>query len=743
VSDTINVLDSTSQPDNGPVPPGHQVNPLLTVHRMLRGRYHWALALGLLLSIPGGLGGYHAIRPMYTSTAIVRVAPTMPKILRKTEENQLPPLFESFVSAQASFLSSRRVLDLAVADEAVVQAGWPAQPAGIALLAKRLEVNNRRGTELIMASVNHEDPVLAQKAVNAVLKAYDSVQDELSGMTITDREQALVQRQRDLQRDLDLLRGQLSDLSMVHGTDDVNQLRDAKVQEMIRLDNMIASITFQLAGAEAAAIGVTPEAPANNKVSHDDLAQGDPTLRGLLDQALLIKTALDTKSRLLSPAHREIKDLQRSYDEHLAKIEERAAFLLGGGVTSTVEPGLPGGPVKSPEQLRVLLNDATRRRDLIKTDAIALDKTGTAILALKERLEGVKKDMDETTQRIDEIRLETRGSSAGRVTIIQRGDLPIEPSTDRRIPLAVGGACAGLGIGMGVLVLFGLLKGGYRYIDELDSAEVPVSLLGTVPDLSGDDLDHESMAALSVHHLRNMLEVQTGGRLAEGRVFTITSASAGDGKTSVAIALAMSFAASGSRTVLVDADLVGRGSTKQLNLSSSKGVCEATMHGATNGTAHGEVQETMTSRLWALPAGQVHGVVPEHLSPTSMGRLIRGLRQRFETVVIDTGPILGSLEANIVAPLSDRVVVVVSRGQGPKVVRASILRLQRLGATCAGLVFNRATVHDFDRSVSTASVSARSIRDLPTGRSRSAAGRMALLRAVSTPKTNDAPQHAE
>src|SRR5213078_1357087 len=107
---------------------------------------------------------------------------------------------------------------------------------------------------------------------------------------------------------------------------------------------------------------------------------------------------------------------------------------------------------------------------------------------------------------------------------------------------------------------------------------------------------------------------------------------------------------------------------------------------------------------------------------------------KYDAVILDTGPIMGSLEANVVAPASDGVVLVVPRGQTAKSVRASIQRLRRLGANCSGLIFNRAATHDFDRSVSTTSVSARSVKASAQAARRSGIeGRTALVRAVGAP----------
>jgi capsular exopolysaccharide synthesis family protein len=247
-------------------------------------------------------------------------------------------------------------------------------------------------------------------------------------------------------------------------------------------------------------------------------------------------------------------------------------------------------------------------------------------------------------------------------------------------------------------------------------------------------VEQEQMAALSVHHLRNMLQLQFDTQPG-GKVYTVTSASAGDGKTSLAIALAMSFAATGRRTIIVDTDLVGRGLTRQLELQGQTGLVEALHKDKLNG----EIKETKVASMWALPSGVLGNFVPEHLSGGMMKSLIRRLREQYDAVILDTGPILGSLEANVVSPASDGCVLVVSRGQNAKIVRASIARLRRLRATCSGLIFNRAGARDFQRSVSTASVSARSIQaNSPAARAQNTGGRAALLRALEAPGADPA-----
>jgi Mrp family chromosome partitioning ATPase len=112
-----------------------------------------------------------------------------------------------------------------------------------------------------------------------------------------------------------------------------------------------------------------------------------------------------------------------------------------------------------------------------------------------------------------------------------------------------------------------------------------------------------------------------------------------------------------------------------------------------------------------------------------LSQLLDQARGAFDAVIIDSGPIMGSLEANLATSLSDRVVLVVGRGQDPKNVRTALNRLRGIGAVCAGLVFNRALSADFARSVSAMSLSARTSR-----RSNDVAERStALARALENP----------
>src|SRR5690606_32405068 len=71
---------------------------------------------------------------------------------------------------------------------------------------------------------------------------------------------------------------------------------------------------------------------------------------------------------------------------------------------------------------------------------------------------------------------------------------------------------------------------------------------------------------------------------------------------------------------------------------------------------------------------------------------------QYDVVLIDTGPILGSIEASMAASEADDVVLVVSRGDQKSTVFKSLDSLRSINAHMAGIVFNHASADDVQRS---------------------------------------------
>ena len=95
-----------------PAPPA---NPLLILVRVLRGRMPLALVLALLLAALFGVAAYLAVSPNYQSQGLIRVAARVPKVMYADPNDPRLRLFDSFVSAEVTYVRSRPVLERTLA----------------------------------------------------------------------------------------------------------------------------------------------------------------------------------------------------------------------------------------------------------------------------------------------------------------------------------------------------------------------------------------------------------------------------------------------------------------------------------------------------------------------------------------------------------------------------------------------------------------------------------------------------
>ncbi len=729
----------------GALPGGEQrlENPLLMIHRRLRGRYPLGVALAILLAIPGAYVGWILKQPEFISTGIIRVAPALQPILyTDSPENDAPPMWDSWVEAQRSFVKTRRVLNRAVDHPDMRTINWPTGHEGVAELEKALTVRRGRGEQLIYVEAAHVDPDMAKTAVNTVLDAYIEIYGEINNISTNVTIRQLQERERELEMTLASLKRTVQDLSDDYGPTMLRQIHASRVAELGDVERLVAQLEEAVKEARVAMEG-QPSGPLDRSALIERLVAQDEQLAELTEREETILARIEAMSGQYGPKHRAMKSMNDELELVRIQIRNRVDELSDQVNQLPADANLPLREQFTLDELERRLVRERRRLESLEEESARLGSKLAQIDSLQSEIRLIQEKLTATKIRLDQIRVESAQGSTERVTVPQRGERPVTPQ-DRRPVLAAAGGFGGFMAGFGLVFLLGFFDPSYRYIDDIERDTLGASLLGTLPDLGSRSPEHDELAALSVHHLRNMLHLKLAKNNGDARVFTITSAAAGDGKTSLALALAMSYAVSGRRTLLIDADLVGRGVTRELEMRRAPGLREAMRQI----DPAAQIHDTSIERLVVMPVGQGEDFDARHLSHESVHALLRTLRGRYDAIIIDTGPLLGSLEANLACSNSDGVILAVSRGQSHRLVEACIERLNRMGASCAGLVFNRAAVDDFENSVSATSLFSQSVRTSPSDDDRAEdAGRPirvaggALGRAVvGLGETDEEPQ---
>jgi Mrp family chromosome partitioning ATPase len=436
------------------------------------------------------------------------------------------------------------------------------------------------------------------------------------------------------------------------------------------------------------------------------LARGDLEFASLVELLQTTKRDLLVMATRVGPRHREYMQLSRQAESAERQVADRLAAFRSelkeaeiAAATASVGPDGTAATDAPPRAPLTLIERLEAEEEEISGEIAALATKLQNVQAYLEEAERLDAEIATTSQRLESLRFERQNQSFGRITIEEYAAAPTSPSTDRRVPLSAAGAAAGIGGGLGLIVLFGMLRPAIRYSNDASDLRTTTPLLAAIPDVSSGDPESRHAAAFSVHHLRHLIEASTGNRPLLS--LAITSPGPGDGKTQLALGLAASFASAGRRVLAIDLDFVGRGLTRATDLEEAPGVAQ---HLATASPIDGLLSRVDDHPFAVLPAGQPGPDFAASLDTARIRAILAAQRGQFDVIIIDTGPILGSLEAGAVVGATDACLMVVGRGQKSALVQAALARITALGGKSLGLVFNRASSMDVNGSVGSMSL---------------------------------------
>ncbi len=704
------------------------------LHRLLRGRYWIAFVLAGLGAAAGAIGGWMATEPKFQSVGSIRILSNVPFKIYEGQFNQQIHDLNASVQTQANLLRDPRVLDHAMQSPAWKALGRGLDPAAKERFRDSLAVTTSRDEPgWIRVKFLDPDPAAAKTAVNEVIDAYVYIYGS-EEMIVTPELMSNLESLRtghalDMKRRQDDIRA----IMLEYNGYNLAEMQKVKWEELTALDRQISQLETRIREAtlEQTAADDTGARPVEDPVGlASQISLSDPQMRVLLEEYNL---AAGEVARLKAKGATEINPSlvrwQQNLDAAKARLSEGVNSFVarnGGAVAGSGMMGL--GPV-SPELLATMKTTVAglqASRDALNEDFRRLNESAMKVANLEDELKKIKEDHDAVDRRIKILKTEIdpTDTKSNRIKIVNSGDDPISPYVDNRKKLAAMGVVFGGGFPVAMIMLLGLVDGRFRYSDQAGEGKRHIPLLGILPYLPArmHDPEQAAVAAHCVHQVRTLLQIS--GQMHDRRVFTVTSPTAGDGKTSLSLSLGLSFAASGSETCLIDFDMIGGGLTSGMQAKTDSGLMDA----IDAGTIEGFVKPTSFPRLSILPIGRDDAREVSRLSPTAVRAVIDEAKRRFEIVVIDTGPILGSIEASLACAAADGVILALGRGQQRSHADRAIEYLRTLGANLLGVVFNRAQAQDFKRSVSSASV--RSVPMLDRGGDRNGNGHASKLRAL-------------
>jgi Mrp family chromosome partitioning ATPase/uncharacterized protein involved in exopolysaccharide biosynthesis len=719
-------------------------NPLLVVHSLLRGRYVYAVVLALLGLAIGALAGYRLKKPTYQSTGMLRIRPNLQRILFQTEQSSVMPMFDAYVGSQAALIRSRRVVDLAMLQPQWMDFGRGHTPHNLEAFSGALEVTTPSG-QLISVAFVDEDPKAAAAAVKSTIAAYIDLYGAEEGEADAPTMGVLENRREQLSTQLETLSGNIRSIANEFGSSALEQIYQFKLSELNKLESQLRLAELNLAAGRARDAELASANPGERPP--EDEIPDEEEISMVRREKRALQRKIDDLMLRFGLQHPAIAEAQLSLTRVTAELNRALALrdmVLRTGASSGVLAD--GSPLPRTPRLEAAERNIRALYDAVKAETVELGRKNLHIEKLRAEATSVQAALNDTTDRIEQLTLERNVN--GRISVISEGEIPLTPFKDKRMQFAAAGGVAGAGIGGALVLLLGLLDRRLLHVSDTQQRfSRNDRMFGVMPELPDHTSDPEQLrdTAHCVHHLRAMLQLRQ--RDGSRKTFAVTSATAGEGKTTLVAALGTSLALSGSRTLLIDCDLHASTLTERIS-PEPRGVSNGTRRSSFCDVLDGEsvsaaIVPTAVPLLFLLPSAPE--AAQRQISPDAMKRILKDARAQFDTVLIDTGPALGTVDATIAGAQADGTLLVLSRGSGRALAERALNLLDSAGAAVEGVIFNRVHWRDllaYSYSSSTSRVSRRSSPDpARRGVATPLATGAAIEPVISALRTGSSPNH--
>lgn len=380
------------------------------------------------------------------------------------------------------------------------------------------------------------------------------------------------------------------------------------------------------------------------------------------------------------------QERQRRTDQHPAVVQAAAQIAEINRQINSIAGNIRGTIRERAESARreeAVLSGTLNR---LEGQTLADQSKGVRYNVLKREADTNRQEYDALLQRLNELSV-TLGVPANRISMLDRAAAPKEPIAPRpEVNAALGGAA---GLALSLLYLFGI-----RILD--DSVHSPVDLdsrlrlplLSVLPRVKRpvEALeDPGSPLCEALQSLRATLELTCTE--ADRKIVLFTSSGEGEGKSTTAYGVARTFALSGARVLLVDADMRRPSIHRFFNVSPGIGLSTVLSELSDVDEA---ILETSIENLCILPSGPVPASPAALLGDKRFAVLLKRLSASFDMLVVDAPPVFGLADTPRLATVASSVVFVVEADRSKIAnVRTALRRLAEARANLVGAVLTK------------------------------------------------------
>lgn len=308
---------------------------------------------------------------------------------------------------------------------------------------------------------------------------------------------------------------------------------------------------------------------------------------------------------------------------------------------------------------------------------------------LQREVDTARTQYEALLQRLKEVSI-AGGVGSSQVSVVDEAivpALPFEPNLSRVLIQAL---ILSLAAGIGLAFMLNYIDDTIKTPEDVKQ-KLGLAAVGVIPKVKGAKADSitdalgdpRSPITEAFYSARTALEFTTTS--GAPRSLVVTSSRPSEGKTSTTVSLGMSFARSGRRVLIIDADL--RKPSFVANSKDSVG-----LSGLLTGDEplDANVIGSSTEGLFLLPSGVIPPNPAELLSSPRLPALIEEAGEIFDIVIIDSPPLLGFADAPILGSVCDATIVVIESGSIRRpAAQRTIERLMESRSNVVGVVLTK------------------------------------------------------
>ena len=667
-----------------------------------RRRWLSGTAVGLFVGAILGAATWLLLPPKYTASALLRANSKERQLVFETADQTTQSDFEVYKATQEELVKSRFVLAAALRDGEINEYSLiRSEPDPVGWLKKELRVRFPDDAEILDIRLTGESPKEVAGIVNAVVDAYlhevvdvehARRKERLNELTTVYAEQEKVIREK---------RNALADLADQLGTWNPEALslkQQLAIRQFGEYRGQLSRLEFDLMQKNIQLGAVRGLLKEKDRLLSDlktrVLLEADPIGRELFTALQTIKQFEAEESRKVrADAPSSIRQYATRFHTQREIIEEQ----LNQRKRTLTEMAWAEKEAEAKElqayvaMLEKQVADLKTVVDEKRTEADELGGSSVEIEMMRAETRHLEEVLDSIGNERERLKVELR--SRPRVTLLQAAEKPEAYDRNFRIAASIFGALAGVLLPLALVTLWDVKDQKIGSGCELSNRAL-LDVIGTIPLLPADVIHPPEGAANSRNEayrrlLNDCVDAATVVLLRklqalDVRGLLVTSAVEAEGRTTLAVQLGMSLARAGHRTVLVDLDFT------RPTLSALFGhAAESGARGVLSGTAELEdvLHETSLPLLSVLPASRQTSDDLVFHANGQMKRMLAGLRERFDYIIVDGGPLLPGADARYISQNVGAVVLSIMRdvSRADK-VRAACDLLDTLGTPIVGAV---------------------------------------------------------